>query len=411
MTELLIIADDLTGAIEAGVQMSRQKVRAEVIPFPEKITESFLTGSPATVTVINTESRHLEPAAAASVIRLLLERAGDSGVKWYYKKTDSTLRGNIGAELEAFMQGTGRQILPFVPAHPRVKRFTRKGYQYIGDTLLHRTTFADDPLEPVKTSYVPEILQGQANFEVRLSDLSENPQFQSDSGKRVIVVSDCSTVSDLRLIGKNIMRNGWQKAMAGTAGFAEMLPEMLGLKTSVTESSTPSTPMLLVNGSLNLISLEQVRYARENGVATVKMPLELLSSNEFENNSGYMEIKDPILEELKGGRSIIIHTSDTGSPYAAGESFRLVAGLTGGLVSSIMDKFPIPTLCVFGGDTLSGILQHLDCRSIEPVNELLPGVALSSLKLKSGKLHLISKPGGYGEKYIIMKILNKLKHK
>ena len=53
------------------------------------------------------------------------------GIPHIYKKTDSALRGNIGAELEAMMQASGEEQLPFVPAFPQIGRTTVNGTHFI----------------------------------------------------------------------------------------------------------------------------------------------------------------------------------------------------------------------------------------------------------------------------------------
>ena len=136
MAELLIIADDLTGAIEAGVQLSKQNITAEVVIDSNSDLTPVLNNKNITALVINTESRHILPEEAAQRISSVLNSVKNSGIKYFYKKTDSTMRGNIGSELEAFLKGTNRSVLPYIPAHPKLKRFTRKGFQYIDDSFV-----------------------------------------------------------------------------------------------------------------------------------------------------------------------------------------------------------------------------------------------------------------------------------
>jgi uncharacterized protein YgbK (DUF1537 family) len=44
---------------------------------------------------------HVSPCESASIVRTVSEEAVRRGVRWFYKKTDSTLRGNIGSEIDA----------------------------------------------------------------------------------------------------------------------------------------------------------------------------------------------------------------------------------------------------------------------------------------------------------------------
>jgi len=88
--EAVAFADDLTGALECGACFSRLDASVTVNPQPPK--------SGHTAVVINTATRHLPPAEAAA---RLLHLARGMSPALCFKKTDSTLRGNIAAELDS----------------------------------------------------------------------------------------------------------------------------------------------------------------------------------------------------------------------------------------------------------------------------------------------------------------------
>ena len=419
MAEILIIADDLTGAIETGVQLSKQDIVSKVILKPNTSLGSILTDKETTAVIINIESRHLDPSEAAKKVTKVLKIAKRSGIKWFYKKTDSTLRGNIGAELEAFLHGTNQSTLPFIPALPRLKRYTKDGYQFIGETLLHNTVFAQDPLEPISNSFVPEILRKQTDLEIGILSIEEisEPGFAVSPDKK-IVVFDCQSEADLKIIGKFASEKGWQKAMAGTAGMVETLPELLQLSKSGVNAGNLRGPLLLINGSLNSMSFQQVLHARENGVSTITLAQHLLKDPNLKVNPEYQEIIRKIKGELVQGSSVILNTSDLGlqgenpslDVYNSGKDFfQSVSIQIGKIVSDILNDGTVHTLCVFGGDTLTGIIDLLGCESIEPQSELFTGVALASIQSKFGKISLLSKPGGYGHTDLILQIINHIK--
>ncbi|HRR92238.1 MAG TPA: four-carbon acid sugar kinase family protein, partial [bacterium] len=92
MPKLLIIADDLTGALDTGIQFSKIGVDTVVSINPGELV------SDTDVIVADTESRHLLPETAYERVRRVLSITGEVG--YVYKKTDSTLRGNTGAEFK-----------------------------------------------------------------------------------------------------------------------------------------------------------------------------------------------------------------------------------------------------------------------------------------------------------------------
>ena len=100
MTFLLIIADDFTGALDTGVQFAACGISTKVVVDPE----TDLSGDRAQVLVVDTETRHLPAGEARSVVLRLAVRARKTGIPYIYKKTDSALRGNIGAELAAVLE-------------------------------------------------------------------------------------------------------------------------------------------------------------------------------------------------------------------------------------------------------------------------------------------------------------------
>lgn len=123
MTTLLILADDLTGALDTGVQIAQLQVNTQVRLYAGP--DTLRSAEEAEVLVIDTESRHLPPERAAELVSGLVREAAAQGVPYLYKKTDSVLRGNVGAELIAAAQAAGVRPLPFVPAWPENGRTTR----------------------------------------------------------------------------------------------------------------------------------------------------------------------------------------------------------------------------------------------------------------------------------------------
>lgn len=103
MLLLLILADDFTGALDTGVQFAACGIATRVV-VGEQVD---FAANDAAVLVVDTETRHLPAAEAYAVIAKLTREAMSAGVFSIYKKTDSALRGNIGAELSALLKTSG----------------------------------------------------------------------------------------------------------------------------------------------------------------------------------------------------------------------------------------------------------------------------------------------------------------
>src|SRR5690554_6649577 len=132
MVKLLVIADDFTGALDTGVQFSTQGIQTLITTRRDIDFENL--DEEISVLVVDIESRHIPAKEAGGRVRSLVIRAKNSGIEFFYKKTDSTLRGNIGEELTALLESTGSKQLMFIPAYPQNGRTTAKGYQYVNGT-------------------------------------------------------------------------------------------------------------------------------------------------------------------------------------------------------------------------------------------------------------------------------------
>ena len=415
LIKLLILADDLTGAVDTGVQLAKQDVFTHVTVEANADIPSL--DPDLQVLVVDTESRHDSAREAGRKVGKIVSSARRCGVKTFYKKTDSTLRGNVGAELEAALHASGEDVLAFVPAYPKAERFTRGGFQYIGGTLLHRTGFGEDPLEPATTSHIPDILKRQTGCALSSVSLDalrsgRNVPFR----KRGIVVFDCDHEDDLSRIGEWLTGKNMLRMMAGSAGFAEKLPGLLRMPRMVRKRTVTAGPVLIVNGSLNEVSIRQVAWAEKNGLPVVTLSPSLWAQPDPRGNDEWARTLDRVGVELRAGRDIAIRTMaeaeaprgslvGQGIPGQAGDLYRRVAQRVGALVSDILQNPACGTCAVFGGDTLRGVMNALSVSGIRPILEIAPGTVLSEVSEPSRRLHLVTKAGGFGGEGVVFQII------
>ncbi|MFZ0099802.1 MAG: four-carbon acid sugar kinase family protein [Gemmobacter sp.] len=115
---LAIIADDLTGALDAAAPFAERGVRVRVATRAQALCDG-LAG--AEVVAVSTRSREISPSEAEAEVRAAL-LALPAGVR-VFKKVDSRLKGHIAAELRAF----GDVPVLAVPALPEFDRVVRDG--------------------------------------------------------------------------------------------------------------------------------------------------------------------------------------------------------------------------------------------------------------------------------------------
>src|SRR5262245_9552020 len=128
---ITLIADDLTGACDAGaVFAGRGRVGVFVDP--------GVLEPGREVAAIDTESRALARDAARhrvrAAARCLRERLAAGFV---FKKIDSTLRGPVGDELEALLDEAGRPMALVCPAFPGQGRTVTGGLLHVDGVPAH----------------------------------------------------------------------------------------------------------------------------------------------------------------------------------------------------------------------------------------------------------------------------------
>lgn len=390
--QLLVIADDLTGSNDAGVQFARQGVRALVL-------SDWRAGNlPAgySVVVINTESRHIPAPDAADRVRRVVTVGMAAGVGRFYKKTDSTLRGNIGAELQALLQATGAPFIPFIPALPDLGRTTRDGIHYVHGRRISETAFSHDPLNPVHHDSVAQVLAPQVTIPITSAKaLNASPEG--------IVILDCESNSDLAVIARDLAEAGHLRVLAGSVALAGYLPPFLNLDLEAPDRPRPELPMLFVNGSVNERALDQIAEGAKH-YSKVQLTLRQLLG-------GHADITIP-----RGGGNVLLYSvakrDDLKQFHAYADAHGIhekqlhlrVAERTGQIVHEILAANVFQTLVVFGGDTLTAIARANHWKGFISLDEAAPGLSVS--KPIDSDLTLISKSGGFGDVDIVNTIVH-----
>ncbi len=211
------------------------------------------------VLVLDAETRHLTPEKAGDVIRRAVSRALAAGIPYIYKKTDSALRGNVGAELAAVLEAAGADRIPFIPAFPKTGRTTKNGIHLIDGTPVAESVFGQDPFEPVRYSRVADILGEQTSLPVIEQHIGD-----PEGNLPGIQVFDASTDDDLFRIGWQLGPDG-VRLSAGCAGFAEVLAGLLALSGPKPQLPLLRAPFFVVCGSVNPVTLRQLDAAEQNG--------------------------------------------------------------------------------------------------------------------------------------------------
>jgi D-threonate/D-erythronate kinase len=152
-----IVADDLTGALDAALPFAERGYRAGV----RLDRKASLT---LDVMAFSTDSRADAADVAADKVRDAIFDLKTLGARRLYKKIDSTLRGPFGAEILAALQAAGQAAAWVCPAFPEQGRVVRDGILCVHGEPLDVSPFGS-PLAGV--SSLPAILEAVFSRSVR----------------------------------------------------------------------------------------------------------------------------------------------------------------------------------------------------------------------------------------------------
>lgn len=155
MARIIVIADDLTGA-NATCSLIRKTglSTASILSLKEGRI-------PAEVDALATptNSRAIEPEAAYQRVREAVSILKSAEVVIYNKRTDSTLRGNLGPEISAYLDELGNDRMAIaVPAYPNTGRVVVNETMLVNGELLVNSDAGHDAKAPINTSNTTELL-------------------------------------------------------------------------------------------------------------------------------------------------------------------------------------------------------------------------------------------------------------
>jgi uncharacterized protein YgbK (DUF1537 family) len=382
---VVVTADDLTGAADTGVQFAR-------VGLPSRV---WLGHGPvdAGASVFDTDTRSLPPDRAAKRLRALARRLATEGFDHVYKKVDSTMRGNVGAETTAMLTTLGRALAVLAPAFPANRRTTLGGVQLVDGVPVHRTAIGQDPAHPMRFPTIAAALRAQSDLrivEIGLDEVRRIPGGpiaaleRAALGGPAIAVVDAERDGDLAVIAHAVARLGDLCLPVGSAGLAAHLPDAWALAPG--SSSGPASGsterradrVLFVCGSLNPATTAQVvALSGRRGVVPVAASARRAAAR--------------AAEALADGAGLLCS-----GPEVAAES-RAVARRLGRRAAAVVASIRPDALVLTGGDTARAVLAALGGRGIALEAELMPGVPLG--RIVGGHLDgvtVVTKAGGFG---------------
>ncbi|HYC70370.1 MAG TPA: four-carbon acid sugar kinase family protein [Opitutaceae bacterium] len=345
----IVLADDLTGAAEIAGVAHRHGLRATLVT---RATPPVGRG----MTVMDTDTRLLAPAAAARRVRRLGRQAG---TRLAFKKTDSVLRGPVRAELEALASPFDRILL--IPANPRLGRTIRDGAYRVEGRLLHRTAFARDPHHPARTARVRDLL-GAGRIALHLVAAG------AALPARGLSVGEAARAADVVRWARAVDR---RTLPAGGAEFFAAVLRARGARSRTPHPPVvPAGPALVVSGSLAPGALAAARAAEAEGWTVSDRRRDLT----------------PALRTT--GRAWCA------TALAPKDDATVVRRRVAGLVRALRATHAFSHLVIEGGATAAAVIRALRWDRLDVLGEWAPGVV--ALRPRSARRVVITlKPGSY----------------
>jgi D-threonate/D-erythronate kinase len=424
-----VIADDLTGANDTAIQFAKHGMRTFV---HWNLQRGLTIPDCADVAVLDTETRPVSAREAYQIAGAAARLLQSAGISRIYKKMDSTLRGNVGAEIRAIADIFRPEITVIAPAYPRYGRTTEAGHQCVHGRPVSLTETACDPRSPVSQSFLPDLIRAQTEAAVELvtSDVvsaGRTAVAEAIAGclarGRNWIVFDVVVDRDLRNIAAAAAEYP-AVLWVGSTGLAEMLPEALALPTrpKMERQAGADGPALVIAGSVSA----SVRAQIDELVSALGSPVIQVDPEQALRNPA-AEIAACLAQARAAGAgnpaAMVISSAAAIGSRDRGLAEGLRLGISGtdvgariarmlGSIAGALAGDGCSGMVLTGGDTAFAVCRTLKVDYLEVIEEVAPGIPMCvSAGHRSGSLRIVTKAGGFGDRNALVKAVRALRGK
>lgn len=411
--KFIVVADDFTGSNDCGVQFKSHGLSTVTILNKENLKNVY--GYDAVV--IDSETRNMtreESYRKSEEIAAAIKQLAYGSI--LYKKIDSTLRGNIVAELEALDKVIEPEIVVFAPAYPKNMRTTLHGIQYLNSISIDKTEISNDPKHPATTSDVRELLGQSACMKfthVDIDSIRKGGIFQIlHTAKTKYFSFDAEFDEDIDIIVGQILLQNKRTLWVGSAGLADSIIRILSARTARHKS------VIAVVGSINSISAAQAqKVAEDKNIVSVKLDIENIVLKPDEEKKRLVK---EIIEYMDKGFDILLASALDGSQIVAASSLgektgvplcqisTKIACFMGDVVLEVLKSRQVSGIFLTGGDTAINVIERLAASGSVVIKEIEAGVPFVSLLGGPFEgLKMVTKAGAFGNEDTIV---NAIKH-
>ncbi|MCG6841507.1 four-carbon acid sugar kinase family protein [Fusobacterium nucleatum] len=423
MQKYIVIADDLTGSNATCSLFKKIGLRAaSILKLQGDINYDV------DVISYSTASRGLDKEEAYKKVSEAIKILKNKDVLVYNKRIDSTLRGNIGTEINAMLDNLeDDRIAVVIPSYPDSGRIVVNKTMLVNGVLLENSDAGKDPKTPIKTSCVESLIQKGIKYSSTYFTLSDIEQPIEEIVKKIqeaikksrVLIFDAVNNEDIIKISKAIIHSDINIITVDPGPFTLYYSKELQKKNHLEKK------ILMVIGSVTATTKKQIEYIlQEEDIFLVKMKVE----DFFEKETCLKEIERVISFIKKGIVSydlFLVTTSPIGDEKKADlqklaenlnttveEISKIIANtLTETVVKILKETEKFEGVYSSGGDITIALLEKLKAIGVEIREEVIPLAAYG--RLIGGdfpNLKLVSKGGMVGDEKTIKLCLHKIKN-
>ena len=427
-----IVADDLTGANDTALQFYLHDASTHILLNLDVMPETLKN---IDIWATSTESRNIDSASAyenaRNACRVLKEKFG---VEHFYKKIDSTLRGNIAPEVLAVLEETGKDIAIIAPAFIQEGRVTVGGYQLVKGIPIERTEAARDPQAPIYESNIVNILKKQLPLEEQncvgliehcvvskgAASITLKINEMARDGKKLLVC-DALSVVDIEQIVLAMKKCSYDVLPVGSAGLAQALAEdwTEKIKKNKLSKKIPKLPKLILSGSATELSALQIKKFQEDEDFDNTYVLNLKLSDILDGLTSLTISR--IVQNLVKDNIVVVHVSDLNKELEddnSSERDRLIdEGITRDDLARMITDYLAEllyevkserefVLITIGGETSFKCAKKINAEHLTVLDAILPAIPIC---MDINGQFLVTKSGNLGTSSTLIEIMKYFK--
>lgn len=354
------------------------------------------------------DSRHLTAKAAAQQARDTAASLPALDARWY-KKIDSTLRGNIGSELDALLELVDAPAAVVCPAFPAQKRHLRNGILTtpdLGPPAVHLPSLLrEQSRHPVAALSLEQVRGGElaANMK-QLLRVRDNCTAKG----RILIAVDALTDDDLDRVLQAQQEALPDALLCGSAGLVGALVRRVGVQEGVPDlpagrPHSAGKSVLLIVGSGSDVAHRQIAclLGTEGEAPHLAVSRMIVLPETDVADTATLDPAQPIwlLQQPRPQPGTILE----------GAEARQRADHLARVSVATLARRPFDLLLLVGGDTAMPILKRLDVTRLSVEQELLPGMPLCSAVIDGHPTLVVLKPGRFGGDGTLVELLNKVR--